>query len=91
MLTAEQRTKIYNAGMEFYKAQPFNLETKSLQENVDVLGHGLTPLYQKLQEDNLIPEGMNFDIFMQTVIPHLQHAVDQYQFQQLFNGLRNPQ
>lgn len=91
MMTPEQRTQIYNIGMEFYRKTDFNLETKGLQENIDILGHGLTPLYQDLTEKNLIPEGMNFDIFMHTVIPHLQNAVDQYQFHLMFGAFRNHQ
>ena len=86
-MTPEQKQEIYDIGIAHYTELGANVETGNIDARADIFLQGLVPLYQKLTEKNLVPEGMTLDIFHQIVLPQLKVAFHNYQVHSFFTGL----
>jgi aspartate oxidase len=71
------------AAKEFFDVKAHE-ETLDLEHRINSIIDRFPTIYTKLEKENLLPEHMTFESFQQTVVPHLQHAVHQYQIARMF-------
>ena len=74
MISKEDSDKIYKIAEEHYKEFDILKDPKegSLQDKAQKIHQELPTVYRKLEEEKLLPDGMNLNIFMQILTERLQ-------------------
>jgi hypothetical protein len=84
MITEQNYVRIREIAMKHFRASGALGDNPDLQNKVNRILDGFQPIYVELEKEKLLPEGMNYTIFQQVVVPHLQAAAHQLQIQTMF-------
>lgn len=83
-MTIEEKHKIYVLMTDLLKEKGIDHATKSMRKNLDILTENFQEMYQVLQKENLIPEGMNYTIFQNFLVQILELEIQRIQVTRMF-------
>ena len=82
MLDKEQIKKV--ATEHFSEFPLLQIVDTDLAVKIEIIYKELPTIYKKLKDKDLLPEGVDINVFMQIVVPRLEREAQQVHIQQVF-------